>query len=301
MGGRYTHSRVGRILRNEVYKGDVIFGKTACSKIEKYDSGLPKQFLTDEADRIIVEKAHPSIIADEDWEKVEAIRSRRTKLPPASRIGKNPFSTLIQCSMCGRTVTFQLDKQDRLIMGSCKTRSYTSDGLYIICPNQGLLLSVFEEVFYEQFMKFIEGLEDELGYIKSNMNEGEIFSPQDEIDEFRKKIKRIDNRIKKVQQAFLAEILDEIEAKDEIKILKYRRKELEREIEVIKNTSIENKVDELEELVSVFKEILFGTTELQAKEINELFRDVIEKIEYTRVGGFKGSRKAPFGINIIYR
>ena len=190
MGGRYTHSRIGRILRNEVYKGDTIFGKTACSKIEKYDSGLPKQLPTDEADQIIVEKAHPSIISDEDWEKAEAIRNARSQLPPASRIGKNPFSTLIQCSTCGRTVTFQLDRQDRLTMGSCKTRSYATDGSYITCPNQGLLLSTFEEVFYEQFTKFIEGMEDELEYIKFNMNEEEIFNPQAEIAEISKRIKK---------------------------------------------------------------------------------------------------------------
>ena len=83
--------------------------------------------------------------------------------------------------------------------------------------------------------------------------------------------------------------------------MRHQKKELEREIETIKHTPVESKVDVLEELILEFKEILLGTTELQPKEINELFRSVIDKIEYTRLGVIKGSRKAPFSVNIRYK
>ena len=301
MGGKYTQSRIGRILRNEVYKGDAVFGKTACSKVEKYDSGAPKQLPTDEEDQIRVEKAHPSIITDEDWLKAETIRKARAKLPVASRIGKNPFSTLIKCSTCQRTVTFQLDKQGRMTMGSCKTRVYNADGSYKICPNQGLLLSIFEEIFYNHFAQFIDQLEGELDYIKSKMSEEDVFNPEEEIAKINGRIRKMDGRIKKVQQAFLAEILDEQEAKDEVKSIKYQQRKLELEFEKIKNTPIESKVDPLGELVSDLKDILLGTTKMQSKEINELFRNVIDKIEYTRIGKIKGSRKTPFSIKIVYK
>ena len=301
MGKHYVPSRIGRILRNEVYKGDAIFGKTACSKIEKYKNGLPKQLPTDKSDQVKVEKAHPSIVSDEDWEKAKRIRNVRSKQPVASRMAKNKFSTLIACSICQRTVTFQLDQQGRMTMGSCKTRNYAADGSYTTCPNQGLLMSLFEEAFEKQLTTFIERLEGELEGRTPHLNEADDCDFENEITQLSQKIQKIDEKLKKVQQAFLAAILDEKEAKEEMSKLKNQKKELERKVASIENTLIANKVGALADVISDLKGILSKTTDLQVKEINERFKRVIDTIEYTRIGKVKGSQKAPFSMNIKYK
>ena len=296
----YCKARIGEILKNEAYIGNAVYGKTTQSKTERRPCGVPIPIPTDESVQIRVDEAHPAIITIEDWNKAETIRKARLFRPVANRIGKKALSGLIKCSLCGETHSFQHDRNGNIMVRTCKTRIYINNTNYTVCPNQSIQLTKFEELFYHEFSKYIDKLDDELDYIKTCINEDNTFEPENEILGINKKINKIDTRLKKVQQAFLAEILDEEEAKSEIKLLKQQRADCEREIEIIQNTPIEDKADALTNLINDLKAILNGTPELPTKEINDLLRSLIDRIEYTRIGT-KGSPHNPFSIKIVYK
>lgn len=293
---------IGAILRQEAYKGVSMFGRTKQSKTEKTAAGNPKLILADEEEQIRVENAHEAIISPEDWDKVASIRAKRNSNPIASRIGKNPFSSLISCTVCGRKHSFQREKNGKIRVQGCQTRNYhEGETSYTLCPNQGIYLSEFEKGFYVELAKFTSQLEDNLEVIKANVNEENTKSLADEVASLNKSTKAVESRIKKIQEAFVLGIMDSQEAQQEIKKYKGEKSELEKQLEIMSHTTQEDRTTKLENLILRLKELLKGTSSMPAKDINDLFKTYIEKIEYSRVAKVKRERNVPITIQIHYK
>lgn len=283
-GAIWDDARISTVLSNEVYKGCVVYGKTKNSRTEKYKNGRPKQ-LKNEGDFILVENAHEPIIDPVIWEQCRKIRQDRNSRPPGARIGKMPFSNLIKCAICGATHSFQKRKTkaygEQIRITSCQTKIYDDKGGYTICKNKGVDLYKFEKVFYDYFTKFVKQIDDYIDVIKNSL-EGEEISI--DINSIEKQIKSIDGQIKKVQQGFVMEIFTDAEARTQINKLKIRKEELEKELLEASNNSNEEKLNELENLVNKIKLVTSGDLSIANREANEVFREVIDYMEYKRVG-----------------
>lgn len=300
-GAKFVQSRVANILRDEVYKGVAVFGRSTQSRTEKTDKGKIKRIPVDKEEQIRVENAHEAIISNEDWEKVANIRKARNSSPIASRLGKNPFSSLIECSTCGRKHSFQKDgKNEGLRIQSCQTRNYKDNSTYTVCANQGVQLFIFEEGFYKELSKFANQLEKHLDLIKSSIKGEEIFDSDLELERVNKALKLLDSQRKKVQRGYLSGIFEEVEVQEEIKKIKIQEEQLMQEIEEINNMNPEEKVETMEKLLIDLRSILSGKSNMEPKDLNQLFKAFIEKIEYTRVG-IKSSNKTPINIKIHYK
>lgn len=299
-GKEYCRGRIIEIIKTETYTGNTIYGKTTRSAIEKYPGGNPIPKPTDIETQIRVEQSHPAIISTDDWNKAQALRVARLKLPAAGRIGKKTLSGLIKCGLCGATLSFQRNQQNIIQVMSCRTKIYANDANYMNCRNQCIALSKIEDLFYNQLAKFIKSLGADLEYIKSGISEENLFNPEHELNEIKKKIKKIDAQMKKVQKAYLLEILTDAEAKEEIKLLRNQRNELEKEMTMLKETTPNDKIDAISRLVADLENIMTGTTEIPEQELNVLLRTIIERIEYTRFGK-KGDPRNPFSIKIVYK
>ncbi|PGS50150.1 hypothetical protein COC46_13500 [Bacillus sp. AFS041924] len=66
--------------------------------------------------------------------------------------------------------------------------------------------------------------------------------------------------------------------------LKIRKEELEKELLESSNNSKKEKLNELENLVNKIKLVTKGDLSIANRETNDIFREVIERIEYKRVG-----------------
>ena len=283
-GSKWNKARISVILANPVYKGTVIYGKTKISKTSKKPSGSPRQVKSD--DSIIIEDAHEPIIDPETYERVEDIRKSRLQRAPSARIGKQVFTGLIRCGLCGRTHSFQRRKGKELRVTSCQTRHYQEDGSYTTCENKGCRLDNFEKLFYFMLEDYVNQLELYLEQIKGNLKESKE-TPLDEKKQLEGQVKKIDAQIKKVQKGFIAEIYTEEEAQKEIKQLKTYREDTEKQIEKLNRKSKGEALDEMEESLEKLKSVLIGTSDLEAKQINDLLRKHIDYIEYVRVGNHK--------------
>lgn len=69
--------------------------------------------------------------------------------------------------------------------------------------------------------------------------------------------------------------------------LSVQKKHIESKLEELNKKSQEDKVNDLETVLNKFKGILSGEIDLEARDINQLFTSIIEKIEYKRVGDHK--------------
>lgn len=87
---QWEHTTVGRILRNEVYIGNIIWGKVKHTKIDgKYE----KRLLPRESWQI-TENAHTAIISKDLFFKVNAESKRRWTIP----VTKDKKHDMIRCS-----------------------------------------------------------------------------------------------------------------------------------------------------------------------------------------------------------
>lgn len=295
-GSKWDSARIAVVLANPAYKGTYIYGKTKISKIEKMPSGKPRQVKTDEEEQIIVHNAHVGIVSVEDWEKAREIRESRLTKPPGARIGKVAFTGLIKCSFCGRVHSFQRRKGKELRITSCQTRHYNEDGSYSVCKNKGGRLDKFEELFYAKFSQYVGQLERYLEQIKNNMKE-ETTNPADEKKALEGQIKKLEFRIDRVRDAYEGGAYTLEVAQERIKNHNVQIKKIMQQLEKLNRKSNEEQVDSLQTVFNKLKSILEGTSDLETKEINELYTKLIDHIEYKRVG----DHRAKMDLTIHYK
>ena len=97
--GLWPDSSVRRILRNEMYIGNMIQGKnTTISYKIRQCRAVPKE------DWIRVEGTHEAILDRETFEKAQALFHRNIRKPPKSD-GVLLFSGLVRCGHCGRIMS----------------------------------------------------------------------------------------------------------------------------------------------------------------------------------------------------
>ena len=92
------------ILSNQVYVGDMVFGKTTTKGF--YDKTRVK---TAPEDRIIVESTHEPIISRELWDTVQKLMARKRRETHKGEI--QMFAGLVKCSDCGSSLNVSYNKQ----------------------------------------------------------------------------------------------------------------------------------------------------------------------------------------------
>lgn len=92
---KWTYNTVLRILKNEVYTGTVIQGKCTTPNYK-----IKKRIYKDESDWIRVEDMHEAIISRDDFDLVQDLLLRDTRVSPG-QAELFPLSGLVYCADCG--------------------------------------------------------------------------------------------------------------------------------------------------------------------------------------------------------
>jgi TolA-binding protein len=90
--------------------------------------------------------------------------------------------------------------------------------------------------------------------------------------------------VKRVQHGFIMEIFSESEAQQQIKQLKDQIQGLEEQIEQLHNQEESNDLDSVERTLNKIRKVLSGGDHLSEAEANEILRDYIDAIFYTKTG-----------------
>lgn len=107
---RWSAGAVGKILRNEVYLGHTVQGKSVKAGFKsKRILSVPKD------ERIVVKDTHEAIVDEKTW---VAVRRRMSERASARGEMKNIFSGIAKCADCGRNMSSA--RGGRLVCGGYK-------------------------------------------------------------------------------------------------------------------------------------------------------------------------------------
>ncbi len=152
--GLWPDSSVRRILKNRIYTGDMVQGKTThiSYKIQKCRS-IPEE------EWIVVENTHEAIIEKEVFEQVQDILSRPSRTTKSTNhIEKRQvelFSGLVRCAGCGRTMNKKTNKHSYGTYNyyRCKTSRKMSESA---CTNHTIRIDKMEKAVFVTIQKMID-------------------------------------------------------------------------------------------------------------------------------------------------
>lgn len=291
VGMIWSPSGISRLLNNPVYKGYSLYGKTKASNGRR---GIKTKI----EDQILVPNTHKAIVDEKTWNKVQRIKHIRNSKPLVLKLAKHKFSGLIKCGLCGRVHSFQSSRGGKVRISSCQTRHYQENSFkkYTMCPNKGVNIDKFEELFFNYFKQYIYQLKQYIDVIKTN-DKPKINSSEKQLKTFSDRLKKLEKDIKRVQQGFLMEIFSEEEAQRQIKGFKTQKETIEKQMENLQVEINSSSTDYLTELLQRLNDFYNGHSKMPETEANEILSEFIEGIIYKRVG----DHKAEMEMKIIWK
>jgi DNA invertase Pin-like site-specific DNA recombinase/aspartate carbamoyltransferase regulatory subunit len=292
----WKYRNIHRILKNPVYKGDMVFGKRTYIKLE---TGKYKVINTSEDKVQVKEKAHIPLITDEEFEAAqERITKKHNPKVNVSKKLVNPLATLLKCHYCGSRMSYRIYYHDP-----------TTRNPFIICnrlsckKNHSIGYRYVEAELLRQIEK----------YYNSVLNNPDLAENQHHLDPLDSLEKRLISLNKKLADAKeqLNTAHEYLELKvysietfiERQKVINEKIKQLQDNIITVSNEIDKEKIKKKtkQQLLPKVRNVLDAFDAAQtAEEKNALFKTIIETIYYEKPG--KGVKKNPhFNLRIIWR
>ncbi len=147
--GLWPESSVRRVLKNEMYTGDMIQGKsTTISYKIKQCTAVPKD------DWIIVRGTHEPIIDRETFDKAQSLFNRNIRQSPGKK-EVDLFAGLVRCADCGRAMCKKSNKHPygEYHYYRCSTARKMKKGA---CTNHTIRIDIIEEAVLVFLQKMVE-------------------------------------------------------------------------------------------------------------------------------------------------
>lgn len=163
--GLWPDSSVRRILKNEMYIGNMIQGKnTTVSYKIKQCRAIPRE------EWIVVENTHEAIIDREIFEKAQELFKLRTRKPPDKK-ELDLFAGLVRCADCQRIMNKKTNKHSygEYRYYRCSTAKKMKKGA---CTNHTIRIDKLEEAVLAFLQKMVE-VAAEYEVILERINSGE--------------------------------------------------------------------------------------------------------------------------------
>lgn len=300
---RWTETTVLGIIKNEKYKGDLMMGKTytvdpiSKRRLDNYG----------EQDKFYIENHHEPIISEEDFEKAQGIRLRRSKNrnTVANNGGKREkysrkyaFSSMLECGFCGHNLSrrnWHSSSEYTKVIWQCVNA--TKNGKKYCPHSKGIEEEAIEKAFMESYRQvchnnveitneFLKTVEEEL---KDNSLAKDLKKISNQLDKILKKEKDLVEL--RLNEAISMEIYQE--EYNEIAISKEKLLEEKRTLEV---TLTDEKA--LKKRLEGFKKLLESNKYLEEFD-RAVFESIVDKII---IGGTNDEGEIdPAMITIIYK
>ena len=276
-GRTWYEKGVRDIIKNKTYAGYVVW-----NKVHRTKTSCTKRPLNE---RIESKGLHEAIISESDWIKAQEIMSKN-EVPrnKKSTVVTNPLAGLVNCTKCGYKM---LSQQSKYSDGSIVR--------FIKClncgTNRGVRLDVLEGIVIRQLQDWVKSYNVSLDSCELETQENKT------LNEYLKLLKTLENEYETLlkQKDNLHDLLEQniydIDTYlDRNKLLTNKITENQENIKTVKkNIEIESNTNaSLEDIIPNIKEVLelYFKTDVM-KERNNLLKQIIDKIEYTREPGSK--------------
>lgn len=276
----WSHVTVLRILKNEKYKGDQVYGRNQFVKQE--DGQYKKRSKPLESRIVRASNAHDAIISPEQWELAQ--ESIRKRTPPSNRHTEivNIFAGIIRCKKCGMAILANNPKNRPSCYLYCQTPN---------CNTKMIVMTKVEKTVLEHLhdtLKRIQITEADRPDDPTDYELQQLMNRKKEIDE---DVSKNDERRERLH-AFLEDgVYDKETFLNRMKALQERQKKQESELEeiIVRIRTIEDKRSRQDQLGPALLTVLDVYKKAKTnQQKNDLLRSVIKKIEYEREKDWNG-------------
>lgn len=266
--GKWNENAVGYILKNEVYLGWVVSNKTSRKKVlnEKNEvSYVVEKIPKDEW--VIVKGTHEPIISIEQHHIIKD--KMRQKSNHSNGAGVNPFSGLVKCFNCGKTMTMQKVNDETIFVKKC------SD-----CGNKGGDTNLISSLISAQIMSIRKLLLDKQANVKQDSFIRDILNQINDLE--------IELNKNQIAMEKIEEMYEEGEYEKD-KYLKKKEKrtkrisEIEEELSYLKKKSNDFSSVGNQERINIIDNFIENTYNLNdKKKLNAAYRSIIHSIIWQR-------------------
>lgn len=248
-GNPFHVSAVDQMLRNQVYKGDLVFNQRAYGLNGKGKKGAEEV--------ILLPGVFPALVSPELWDEVQGIRKARcpTMVPGRRVTSPHVLTGLLTCAKCGGNMTIEFvysrDKT-RYEYYSCANRKMKTSQACVgtrlradmIEPQ--ILDYIYSKLLTDQTIEaFIRKLEKLKGKMALESNQGRERLESD--------IKTLNDKIDRLVDLFVDGLVSKAEYDQKLEGLKKRRTALETQLEKLPRTGDIRMFKVPEKLIGYFK------------------------------------------------
>lgn len=184
-GYPFTGQTIRAMLKNPIYTGRIAWGRT--STISTFENGTRKKKHV-KSEPVFAENAHPAIISDEQFKRVQEMFREADHKYPKNTNAKlvNPLAGLIYCAECGRALAIRGKEK-----GARKERILTC--VFPSCPTKGTYISVIVNAVLEALQGWCVTYEEPV-------EESTISINTDLQETIRRQIETLEGQLKKAQE-----------------------------------------------------------------------------------------------------
>ena len=272
--GEFAVSTVKEILQNPVYIGKIRYNvRQDWSKKRRNNIN---------ANPILSDGIHESIIDVETWDKVQVILKERSKKHNKVYDCEFPLTGILKCPVCGAGMTISRSTSKRKD-GTRRVNEYYSCGNWknkgtSVCNSNSIRVEVADEYVLNKIMEIINN-ESILKKVVDNINQNKStkLKPMlEQLEQINKEIEKLTSKKSKNIELFEDGILDKSELSirvkvinDDIEKLKYREQELKQDLQLAEGDPIPFEI--VNEVMQRFKEVFFEmSTSQQRKQLIHL-------------------------------
>lgn len=274
----WNRATIRRILKNEVYLGHTVLGKTKKASLKS-----SKKLSIDKDNWAITRDTHQGLISEEIFERAQInLGKNRKKYDEYENVRKSIFSGIVFCAKCGRALcscgsVYKGEREKYWYLGCSHKRAGAAkpcSGVRIKYEDLIDLIKNDLNSFINMSDADVQNIAEEL--VKAQTSPSALFNKQERIDKIKARISTIDKMISKLY-------LDNVEGKINDKRLKITVDELEVEYSSLNKTLSELLKEEktketLENDVMKFFNLVKQYTDIQTLT-REILLTFVERIE----------------------
>ena len=274
-GTKWHGNVVMRILTNETHLGKIISNKT------KGNSKKGEKVIYNSKDKfIIVENCHNPVKTQEEHDRILELFNQRKLIASRAKQGVFDFSGIIKCSLCGYSMTYLNNKKTgKVYMKPC----WYVDAFGNKCKNRsGNVEEIAEKVkiaIIENRDRLIEEIKDGLCQDNSKI---ELIIKQKS-----KQLNKFKSALSKAKSMYELDKYTEEEWNESKSMWNKEIDKTNKEIIELENSKLQNEtIKSKEDKIFVYNMVLenLDRENITPEEKNQLYKLIIEKIEWTRIG-----------------
>lgn len=266
----WNYTTVKRILKNEVYLGHTILGKS-----KKVSIKSKQKVKIDQENWAVTKNTHEPLISEDIFAKAKINLGRNTKKYEGyEKVRKSIFSGIVYCAKCGSALcscgsVYNGEREKYWYLGCTKKRK----DIVTPCPGVRIRYTDLVELIIQDLNSFIGMTDDDIRdvadeLVKINFSEDAVMSRKGKIEKIKSRLSIIDKMISKLY-------LDNAEGKISDKRLKITVDELETEYAALSKTLIELEKEESSKETLEGDVLRFFNLVKKYTHIEELTRDIL--------------------------